>query len=186
LALLGRNFEEFRLGLDVVVIGERGIAAHRWPGHPHHVTRRTRLARPRRGRGGALGPPREAQAMDLANDGVPRDAAELSGDLAGGEPVRPKLLQKLHPLVGPAHSVFLLRLQGLGQNPTLSTDAPSGARRCTRQEWTRNPSGARYVVLTSLKATIGSDSAASAGKPWRLATNRFSFRIDVYGTSESG
>src|SRR5262245_41183901 len=103
--------------------------------------------------------------MDLANDGIARDAPEFSGDLAGGEPIRPKLLQKLHPLIGPAHSVFLPRLQGLGQNPTLSADAPSDARRCTRQGWTRNPSVARYVVLTGHKATIGSGSAASAGKP---------------------
>src|SRR5215471_10138291 len=43
LALLDRYFQKLRLGLDVIVIGERGIATHRRPGHPHHVTRRAGL-----------------------------------------------------------------------------------------------------------------------------------------------
>jgi len=39
LALLERNFDQFRLWLDVVVIGEGGVAAYRWAWHPHHVAR---------------------------------------------------------------------------------------------------------------------------------------------------
>src|SRR5215471_1256143 len=39
---------------------------------------------------------------------------------------------------------------------------PFGARRSTRQEWTRNRLVARYVVLAGNKATIGCDSLASS------------------------
>src|SRR5215831_9193784 len=35
LALLDRNFDQLRFRLDVIVIGEGGIAADRWSRHPH-------------------------------------------------------------------------------------------------------------------------------------------------------
>ena len=38
------------------------------------------------------GATREAKAMDLADDGIARDASEPSGDLTGAQPFRPELL----------------------------------------------------------------------------------------------
>src|SRR5262245_50956411 len=36
-ALLDWNFDQFRFRLDVIVVGEGGVAAYRWTGHSHHV-----------------------------------------------------------------------------------------------------------------------------------------------------
>ena len=88
LALLDRNFDQFRLGLGLVFIGERGIAPHRGARHPHHA-RGTRLARPWRGRGGALGAAGQAEAVHFADHRITGDAAEFGRDLAGGQAVRP-------------------------------------------------------------------------------------------------
>src|SRR5476649_487135 len=105
LALLERDFDQFRLGLDFVFVGQRGVAPHRGPRHPHHA-RGTGLARPWRGRGRAFGAAGEAEAVDLADHRVAGDAAEFRRDLAGGQAVRPQFLEEFDPFVGPAHLVF--------------------------------------------------------------------------------
>src|SRR3974390_801831 len=126
LALLNRDFDRFRLRLGLVCKSERCVAADGRTRHPHHA-RRARLVRPRPRRGRALGAARKAQAMDLADHRVAGDASEFGRDLAGGEPVRPQLLQQLDPLFRPAHR-FLLGAQGLRQNPPLLSDAALDAR----------------------------------------------------------
>src|SRR6185312_7956854 len=59
--------DDFRLGLDlqIVLVGERGVAAHLGP-DPHHVGVGARLALARRRGRRRLGAARQAQAMDLA------------------------------------------------------------------------------------------------------------------------
>ena len=102
LALLERNFDQFRLGLDLVFVGQRRIAAHRGRG-TRIMCRGARLARPWRGRRRALGAAGKAEAMNLADHRIAGDPAELGGDLAGGQAVRPQFLQEFDPLVRPAH-----------------------------------------------------------------------------------
>ena len=43
--------------------------------------------------------------MDLSDDGVAGDPAQLAGDLAGAEPFGPKSLQHLDAFVSPAHQL---------------------------------------------------------------------------------
>src|SRR5262245_19886874 len=72
------------------------------------MRRRTRLALPRHRRGRRLGAPRQPQAMHLADPRIAGDAAELGGNLARRQTIRPELLEKLDPLVGPTRDVFPL------------------------------------------------------------------------------
>ena len=123
------NFDQLRLRLDLVVIGERACCRASRRAEPASCAGGARLARPRGRRGRALGAAGKAQAMDLADHRVAGDAAELGRDLAGGQAVRPQLLQELDPLVRPAHWVFLLRPQGLGWNPPRRRARHSRARR---------------------------------------------------------
>src|SRR5262245_51241693 len=70
------------------------------------------LARARGGRW-AFGSAGKTKPMHLADDGIAGDAAEFSRDLAGGQAVRPQLLEELDPLVSPAHGVFSLSFKAL-------------------------------------------------------------------------
>jgi hypothetical protein len=45
----------------------------------------------------------KAKAVDFANDGIARDAAQDAGDLACRKPFGPERLQLLNPFVRPAH-----------------------------------------------------------------------------------
>src|SRR5581483_8119080 len=60
-------------------------------------------------RRGAAG---QTEAVHLADDGIARDPSEPSGDLAGAEAVRPKLLQEFDPLVVPGHALVLPMCNG--------------------------------------------------------------------------
>ena len=121
-----------------------------------------RLARPRRRGGRRLGAAGQAQPMHLADDRVAGDAAELAGDLARGQPVRPELFQQLDPLVGPGHDLFPHRkCQCRWQNPpSQSGDRPNWDH--SRSRNTGNCS-LRDVVLNGDDATIWRDSGARVG-----------------------
>src|SRR5262245_52882181 len=100
---------KLRLGLDldVVGVGERGVAPHRGPRDPQHVAVGARLARPRRGRARRLGAARKSEPVHLADHRVAGHAAELAGDLTRRQSLAPKLLQRLDAFVSPAHAQFL-------------------------------------------------------------------------------
>src|SRR5918999_5330448 len=83
---------------------QRGIAAYGGTRHPHHA-RGARLARPCRAGGGAFGPSREPETVDLANHRIAGDAAEFGCNLACRKAIRPKFFQKFYPLVGPTHVI---------------------------------------------------------------------------------
>src|SRR5215216_1865583 len=102
---------------------------------------RTRLAGPRCRRGRRLGASRKAEAMHFADHRIARDAAELACDLARRQAVRPQLLEKLDPFVGPTHVLPLageihrfrllasiVRPTKPERNPSTSPDAPMAAR----------------------------------------------------------
>src|SRR5215831_5922916 len=90
---------------------------------------RPRLARPWRRRGRTLGASGKAEAVNLADHCVARNAAELRGDLTGGKTVRPEFLEELDPLVRPAHLFFSSGIKGLdGIQPRRRTPH-GGARR---------------------------------------------------------
>src|SRR6185437_7536507 len=79
----------FGLGLDLIGMRQRGIAAdHRTP-DAQHVGRRARLARPWRPCARALGAARQAKPMHLADHRVTGDAAEFGRDLTCRKSVRP-------------------------------------------------------------------------------------------------
>ncbi len=91
---------------------------------------------------------RQAEAVDLADDGVARDAAELFGDLAGRKAVQPKLLQ-----VVTRSSVQLIAHLRLKESedgfPRLASASTSGVR-------TAPPAAALLdSVKNTLKHTIG-------------------------------
>jgi hypothetical protein len=50
--------------------------------------------------------PRKSQAVDFSDDSVAGDPAELAGNLAGTQTVRPELLEPFHALIGPTHPVL--------------------------------------------------------------------------------
>src|SRR6476646_9026343 len=99
--------DEFRLRLSVEVIGmgERGVAADGRARDPHHVLVRTRLARPRRRRGRRFGATRKPEPVHLADHGIAGDAAQLGGDLAGRQPVDPQPLERLDAFISPSHGL---------------------------------------------------------------------------------
>src|SRR5262245_46550520 len=98
---LGLGFE-----LEVVGVGERGVAPHRGPRDPQHLAVSARLARPRRGRTRRLGAAGESEPVHLADHRVAGHATELGGDLTRRQPFAPKLLQRLDAFVSPAHGLI--------------------------------------------------------------------------------
>jgi hypothetical protein len=46
----------------------------------------------------------DSKAVNLSDHGASRDAAELSGDLAGGQTLLPQSGERFDPLVAPIHS----------------------------------------------------------------------------------
>ena len=88
--------------VEVIGIGERGIAADRGARDAQHMGL-ARLARPRRGGGRALGAARQPEPVHLADHRVAGDPAKLGGDLAGRQPVGPQFLELLDPFVRPRH-----------------------------------------------------------------------------------
>ena len=70
-------------GLDFVGVRERRVAANGVASDPQHVRRRACFALPRGGAGRSFGAAGEAEPMDLADDCIAGDAAELGSDLTG-------------------------------------------------------------------------------------------------------
>src|SRR5581483_10449898 len=69
-------------------------------------------ARPMRLHARRRGAAGQTEAMHLADHGIARDPSEPSGDLAGAEAVRPKLLQEFDTLVVPGHALVLPMCNG--------------------------------------------------------------------------
>jgi hypothetical protein len=108
--------------LDIEIRHARGLKGRVAVGaeHARGMGRSPRLA----GTGGCarhrLGAAGQAQPVDLADHGIPGDAAEFAGDLAGAQACGPQLLEKLYTLIGPVHrgscSVRGIRAQWLKRN----------------------------------------------------------------------
>ena len=137
------------LHLDLEGVRERGVAARNRTRHPHHLLRRTRLALPRGGRGGALGAAGQAQPVHFADHRISRHISEFRGDLARRQSGFPELLQLLDAIIGPGqyrHRILpfasrrpirgsagdVIRLKNpCGQNPLALAGRENRARTCT-------------------------------------------------------
>src|SRR5579875_57675 len=183
LALRDRDFDQVRLEIRLVVVGERGIAAHRMARHPQHVAAGTRLARPRRRRGRAFGATGQAETVHLPDHRIARNAAEFRRDLACRQALGPQFLQQFHPLVGPVHQDFSPAFKALEESAR--TVGARGAPDPYASGMTRNRDAARYLVSCWTNATIYSGRRASAGKPPKPSYQQFSVRIGAYGKFES-
>ena len=86
---------------------------------------------------GAVGEP---EAMHLADHGIAGDAAQLLGDLAGGLPLGPHLLEQLDAFIGPGH----------GRYPFLGLEAPWPGLSCQRRHAFRT--ALRWVPILITKA----------------------------------
>src|SRR4029453_110608 len=100
------------LEVELVGVGERGVAAYRRLRNSQHVRMGTRLARAGGGRGWRLGRAREAEAVPLADPRIASDAAKLRGDLTRRQPVGPQLLQHFNAFIGPGHGQILASRRG--------------------------------------------------------------------------
>src|SRR5580704_14995241 len=163
-ALADRNdvIEQFRLRLlDLIGMGQRGIAADRRTADAQH-RRRARLARPRRAGRRRLGAAGQAETMHLADHGVARDAAELGGDLARRQAVGPEFFEQFDPLVSPRHALFLPERAGraLKESPTEPGGAKIRPTHTYSPERFRRLSAARDVVRDNKNATIWRESGA--------------------------
>src|SRR5262245_44445946 len=168
---------KLRLGLDldvdVVGVGERGVAPHRGPRYPQHVAVSARLAWPRRGRARRLGAARKSEPVYLADHGVAGHAAKFGGDLTRRQSLAPKLLQRLDALVSPAHAQVPRRSprrrspdrirSGLG-NDRLPKRIPFLLLRCTR---TSPPHEMSYSLIETLQygGSRAQESAPAASTP---------------------
>src|SRR5215471_3735478 len=94
----------FQLDIELVGLGERGVAPYRRPRDPQHMPMGARLARARGGGGWRLGAARQPEPVHLADHRIAGDAAKLRGDLARREPIRPEFLQRFDALIGPGHA----------------------------------------------------------------------------------
>src|SRR3984957_10552073 len=166
-ALADRNdvVEQFRLRLlDLVGMGQRGIAADRSAADAHH-RRRARLARPRCAGRRALGAAGQAEPMHLANHGVARDATEFGGDLTRRQTVRPELFEQFDPLVSPRHALSSLNVRvELEESPTGPGSAKRRPTHTHSPKRFRRPSAARDVVRDNKNATIWRGSGARGAK----------------------
>src|SRR3982075_785261 len=162
--------DELRLGLGVEVIGmgKRGVAAAGRTRAPHHVLMRAGLARPRGSRGWRFGAAGKSEPVHLADHGVAGNAAKLGGDLAGRQSVGPQPLQRLDAFISPSHGLKSLASRG-GEVRTESgygrgTDALPPTPTATTM-YASDLSAARYVVPADRKATIWRESGARVRAP---------------------
>src|SRR5262245_55248307 len=96
-----------RFDVELIGVGERGIAADRMPRDPQHVRMGARLARARGGRRRRLGTGGEPEAVHLADHRIAGHTAKCRGDLTRRQPLGPQPLQRFDPFVGPSHVKFL-------------------------------------------------------------------------------
>ena len=153
------------------------------PLHPHHVG--ARLARARRRRRWRLGAAGQSQPVHLADHGVARDAAQFAGDLAGGKPVRPELLEQFDPLVGPRHELSspVRKCRCRWQNPPSQPgDRPNWDH--SRSQNTGNCSP-RHVVLNGGDATIWRDSGARVGRDFTSTFSCYLRAVNPQGTAST-
>src|SRR5262249_15514872 len=154
----------FQLDIELVGLGERGVAPYRRPRDPQHMPMGARLARARGGGGWRLGAARQPEPVHLADHRIAGNAAKLRGDLARRQPIRPEFLQRFDALIGPGHALNSSPVaaaeevqteshSGLGQRPVGPTHT-----RATDLRY--DLSAARSVVFDDGKATIWREAGA--------------------------
>src|SRR5215831_6003188 len=94
----------FQLDIELVGLGERGVAPYRRPRNPQHMPMGARLARARGGGGWRLGAARQPEPVHLADHRIAGNAAKLRSDLARRQPIRLEFLQRFDALIGPGHA----------------------------------------------------------------------------------
>jgi len=104
----------------------------------------------------------EAEAMHLAEHGASRDAAELHGDLAAGEPVSPKPLERFNALVCPGWVIHASPAKAPGRDQVTARARPGSCWELPALCWWRQaPTQTRLRVGPAAGRRAVRDAAGS-------------------------
>ena len=111
--------------------------------------RRSGFSRPWAARG-RFGAPREPEPVYLADHGIARYATKLIGDLAGTQPIGPKLFEQRDAFVGPRHPH--LPVQGSEtQNPPPHVVLTLGRRQTLNNGYKGSPRDMSYLTRATIQ-----------------------------------